>query len=59
MTIRAVFEADGIKYEEVFISKKRFLSSISRRKDLFLHAVDIERGIIVYPSNLPEYRGIA
>jgi hypothetical protein len=60
MPIRAVFETqDFILYEEVFINRKKFLNAVSRRvRDTFKHAIDIERGIVIYPSNLPEYRHV-
>lgn len=60
MPIRAVFETqDYISYEEVFVTRKKFLSAVSRRKkDTFKHAIDIERGVVIYPSTIPEYRSI-
>lgn len=56
--IHAVYEhEDGYRFEIAYSTKRRFLSSLSReRKAVFLHAVDFDRRIIIYPSNLPEYR---
>lgn len=59
MTVRAVFEnnADGVRFEEMYATKKKFLSVLSRtKKAKFVHAIDVQRGCVVYPSSLPEYR---
>lgn len=62
MTIEAVFEnvSDGVKFTEVYASKRKFLSVLSRtKKAVFLNAVDYERGCVIYPSTLPEYRQLS
>lgn len=56
--VDAVFlHDDGYKYNLVYTSKRKFLSSLNRlRNAVFLDAVDYELGYIVRPSNLPDYR---
>jgi hypothetical protein len=58
--IDAVFEhQDGYKFNQVYVGKKakaQFLRSLRSDKATFVHAMDTDRAVVVYPSNLPEYR---
>jgi hypothetical protein len=56
--IDAVFQHnDGYKYNLVYSTAKKFLSSVARLRDsVFLHAVDYEKQMVIYPSTLGDYR---
>jgi hypothetical protein len=56
--IDAVFQHnDGYKYNLVYSTAKKFLSSVSRLRDaVFLHAVDYEKQMVIHPSDLADYR---
>ena len=56
--IDAVFQHDdGYKFNNVYSTANKFLNSVHRlRNAVFLHAVDYERQIVIYPSNLPDYK---
>lgn len=55
--IDAVFlHEDGYRFNQVYVSKSKFLTSIKRTHNAqFLNAVDLDAQIIIYPSNLPDY----
>lgn len=58
--IDAVFlHEDGYKFNQVYASKRKFLSSLKReRKAVFLNAVDFDKQIVIYPSTLWDYRNL-
>lgn len=60
--IDAVFEhKDGYRFNQVYAGKKakaQFLRSLRSDKAMFIHAMDTDRAVVVYPSNLPDYRGM-
>lgn len=53
--IHAVFEHQGVKFEERYKTKKIFLASLKRTKHKFINAVDFNQMICIYPNNLKEY----
>lgn len=57
MTIHAVFEhEDGYKFSQVYATKTQFLRSLRHGKRVeFCNAMDTDRAVVIYPSNLPEY----
>lgn len=57
MAIEATFEHDdGYRYIIIYSVKKKFIQSMKRlRHAVFIHAIDYDKQIVVYPSTLPEY----
>ena len=60
--INAVFEhEDGYKFNEVYAGKKaktQFLRSLRSKRAVFVHAMDTDRAVVIYPSTLYEYRNM-
>lgn len=58
MTVHALFEHDdGYKFNQVYASKKQFLASLRRGKKVtFIHAMDTEKAVVIYPSTLYDYK---
>jgi hypothetical protein len=60
--INAVFEhQDGYRFNEVYGGKKakaQFLRALRSDKATLIHAIDVDRAYVIYPSNLPDYRRV-
>mgnify|MGYP003554838518 CR=1 FL=1 len=55
--INAVFEhEDGYKFNEVYDTKAQFLRAERRKGAILVHAIDVDRAYVIYPSNLPDYK---
>lgn len=55
ITIFATFEHQGVKFEERYTSKKKFLYAVKRTKYKFVDAVDFNLMTCIYPHTLKEY----
>ena len=53
--VEAVFEHEGVRYNQRFSNRSSFKAFFTKTEDRFLSGVDYALGVTIYPNNLEQY----